>query len=83
MSVPLGKEICPPGGSGGILGLHTARGGQGPSSGQMPPPALSPPEMLLSLASNAHRDWKEKSCATFCFVHKPVFSPASTSPFIV
>lgn len=29
------------------------RAEQGPGSGQMPPLALSPPEMLLSLASNA------------------------------
>lgn len=31
---------------------------QGPGSGQMPSLALSPPEMLLSFASNACWDWK-------------------------
>lgn len=30
VSVPLEKEIWPPGGSGGTLGLHTAWGEQGP-----------------------------------------------------
>lgn len=56
---PLGKRSAL---QVGMVELHAAQGEQGPSSGQTPPLPLLSPEMLLSLASNAHRLEAEKLC---------------------
>lgn len=77
MSVPFGKEICPPGGSVG--GLCWPRREQKPSSGQIPPRLCRPQRCCFPWRQRHTEIQSRKAVKFFGFVHKPFFCPASTS----